>query len=140
MIDTLKDTDVLDIATLIVGDFNAHHRLWATHSCARGTSARTKVRSWIDQNHLSIINPRHQPTFYSRVRGIQPTCINLVVTNPLFSATFRPTCTIGKAVPFADHTLITTKLNLSNDIAPPPKSHPFARHLDKDLYGAPSAL
>ncbi|KDQ18429.1 hypothetical protein BOTBODRAFT_171276 [Botryobasidium botryosum FD-172 SS1] len=125
---------------LFTRDFNACHRSWAAHPRNHRNAAGTLVRSWIDLNLLRLLNPHRAPTFFDRRRGIRPTCIDLVLANPLLRDTCNPQVSIGKVTPFANHARITTELHFAGSAIPEPSLPQFSRHLQKDVFEATLAV
>ncbi|KDQ07270.1 hypothetical protein BOTBODRAFT_180868 [Botryobasidium botryosum FD-172 SS1] len=90
MINKFDSLDLHDLPSLFLGDFNACHCSWAAHPRNHRNAAGTLVRSWIDLNLLRLLNPHRTPTFFNRRRGIRPTCIDLVLANPLLRDICNP--------------------------------------------------
>ncbi|KDQ06127.1 hypothetical protein BOTBODRAFT_181873 [Botryobasidium botryosum FD-172 SS1] len=136
LIDKFDSLDLHTLPSLFLGDFNACHRSWAAHPRNFRNPAGHMVRSWINLNLLRLLNPPREPTFFDRQRGIRPTCIDLVVANPLLRELCHPQVTIGKVTPFADHACITTELHFAGSSIPEPSLPQFGRHLQKDVFEA----
>ncbi|KDQ09396.1 hypothetical protein BOTBODRAFT_179099 [Botryobasidium botryosum FD-172 SS1] len=136
MIDKFDAIDLHTLPSLFLGDFNACHRSWAAHPRNHCNAAGTLIRSWIDLNLLRLLNPHRAPTFFDRCRGIWPSCIDLVLANPLLRDTYNPQVSIGKVTPFADHARITTELHFAGSSIPEPLLPQFSRHLQKDVFEA----
>ena len=65
--------------TVIVGDFNLHHRLWEPE--AKSSPEADKLAEWIEDNELELVNTPGNGTFY-RSNMKNPTTIDLTLATP----------------------------------------------------------
>lgn len=94
--------------TLIIGDFNAKHRLWGSK---RTDSRGKKVMEWAATNLLTLHNDGDKPTFQ---RGKQTSYIDLTFSTSDLAPYIRNWQVMDQLDSLSDHNYIAMEVDLSN--------------------------